>query len=466
MAKKNYEEMSRQILALVGGKENLAQLAHCVTRLRIAVKDKGLVQDDRIKAVSGVVGTQWLGDQYQIIIGTDVEQLYPVVCAAAGMREEAAIAENLDKEKKPFRLKDVGNRILGYLSPTMNGIIPIMMAACMCKTLAVVLGPGMLNLVAAESDLAIVLDFMYDAFFYFIPLFLGYSAARVLNITPIYGIYLGALIMAPDFLALVGVRDSLSVFGIPAPVANYASSFLPVILGVWILSYVLKLLNRYIPDVLKTIFVPLLAVIIMAPVMFVVCAPLGTYIGNVVGNFFIAMSQSNVVVSTLAAVILAVLLPYMVLTGMHGALVNFAILTFVNNGSESFLMPIMLAYNFAVFGVTLGAFFKLKKPENKTAVMGYFVSGILGSITEPCLYGVIMKYRQTMKALVAGCAFAGLIVGIFKPVYYVMTSATAFTFWVPWVAGGTGNLIAGVVLMLGSLIVGTVAACFVKYTEE
>ena len=156
----------------------------------------------------------------------------------------------------------------------------------------------------------------------------------------------------------------------------------------------------------------------------------------------------------------------MVLTGMHGALVNFAILTFVNNGSESFLMPIMLAYNFAVFGVTLGAFFKLKKPENKTAVMGYFVSGILGSITEPCLYGVIMKYRQTMKALVAGCAFAGLIVGIFKPVYYVMTSATAFTFWVPWVAGGTGNLIAGVVLMLGSLIVGTVAACFVKYTEE
>ena len=245
MAKKNYEEMSRQILALVGGKENLAQLAHCVTRLRIAVKDKGLVQDDKIKAVSGVVGTQWLGDQYQIIIGTDVEQLYPVVCAAAGMREETAIAENLDREKKPFRLKDVGNRILGYLSPTMNGIIPIMMAACMCKTLAVVLGPGMLNLVAAESDLAIVLDFMYDAFFYFIPLFLGYSAARVLNITPIYGIYLGALIMAPDFLALVGVRDSLSVFGIPAPVANYASSFLPVILGVWILSYVLKLLNRY-----------------------------------------------------------------------------------------------------------------------------------------------------------------------------------------------------------------------------
>lgn len=466
MTKKNYDEMSKQILDLVGGKQNVAQMAHCVTRLRLIVKDKGLVQDDQIKSINGVVGAQWLGDQYQIIIGTEVEQLYPVICAAAGLKEEAAIAENLDSGKKGFSLKKIGDSILGYLSPAMTGIIPIMMAACMCKTIAVLLGPGMLNWIAAESDLAIVLDFMYDAFFYFIPMFLGYSAARVLNITPIYGIYLGALIMAPDFMALVGVRDSLSIFGIPAPVASYASSFLPVILGVWIMYYVLKLLNRIIPDLLKTIFVPLLAVVIMAPIMFVVCAPLGTYIGNVVGNFFIAMSQSNVIVSTLAAVALAVLMPYMVLTGMHGTLVNFAILTFVNNGSETFLLPIMLAYNFAVFGVALGAFFKLKKPANKTAVMGYFVSGILGSVTEPCLYGVIMKYRQTMKALTAACAFAGLIVGIFKPVYYVMTSATAFTFWVPWVAGGTTNLIFGVILMLGSLAVGTAAACFVKYNEE
>ena len=92
-------------------------------------------------------------------------------------------------------------------------------------------------------------------------------------------------------------------------------------------------------------------------------------------------------------------------------------------------------------------------------------SGILGSVTEPCLYGVILKYRQTMKALVAACAAAGLIVGIITPIYYVMSSATIFTFWVPWVAGGTGNLIGGIALMLGAFAVGTVAACFVKYDE-
>lgn len=111
MTKKNYDEMSKQILDLVGGKQNVAQMAHCVTRLRLIVKDKGLVQDDQIKSINGVVGAQWLGDQYQIIIGTEVEQLYPVICAAAGLKEEAAIAENLDSGKKGFSLKKIGDSI-------------------------------------------------------------------------------------------------------------------------------------------------------------------------------------------------------------------------------------------------------------------------------------------------------------------------------------------------------------------
>ncbi|MDE6108631.1 MAG: PTS transporter subunit EIIC, partial [Oscillospiraceae bacterium] len=335
-----------------------------------------------------------------------------------------------------------------------------------CKTIDAILGPSMLGIISAESDVSLVLNFLYNAFFYFIPIFLGYSAARTLNMNPIYGLYLGAMIIVPEFMALVGVRETISIFGIPAPVANYSASFLPVILGVWIMYYVHKGLNKIIPDVLKSIFVPLLVILIMTPVMFVVCAPLGTYVGNLVGNFFIALSQSNIVLRIFGAVLLAVVMPYMVLCGMHGALLNFALMTFFANGFETFIMPIMMAYNFAVFGVALGAIIKLKKAENKTAVIGYLVSGILGSVTEPCLYGVVLKYRQTMKALVAACAAAGLIVGIFTPIYYVMSSATIFTFWVPWVAGGTGNLIGGLVLMLGAFAVGTVAACFVKYDED
>ncbi len=466
---KNYQELSRQLIDLVGGKPNISKLTHCVTRIRFILKDRSLLKEAEISRLTGVIGTQWLGEQFQVIVGTESEAIYGVLCQVGDFTPEAAIDENLDQgltQQEGNVFKRIGNAILGYVSPTMTAVIPMMMGACLCKTIDAILGPGMLGVISAESDVSIVLNFLYSAFFYFIPIFLGYSAARTLNMNPIYGLYLGAIIIVPGFMALMDVRETISIFGIPAPVANYSASFLPVILGVWIMYYVHKALNKVIPEVLKSIFVPLLVILIMAPVMFVVCAPLGTYVGNLVGSFFIALSQSNIVLRVFGAVLLAVVMPYMVLCGMHGALLNFALMTFFANGFETFILPIMMAYNFAVFGVALGAILKLKKPENKTAVVGYFISGILGSVTEPCLYGVILKYRQTMKALVAACAAAGLIVGILTPIYYVMSSATIFTFWVSWVAGGTGNLMGGLALMLGAFAVGTAAACFVKYEEN
>lgn len=458
---KNYQQLIDNFVDYVGGKDNISYFTHCVTRLRVIVKDKELVKEKDLKETPNVIGIQWLGGQLQIIIGADVEEVYRSIISKTGIEEQEAIDENLDKEKKSFSFKEIVNKILGYISPTMTGVIPLMMAACLCKTIGALIGPDILKLITADSDLYMLLDFMYDAFFYFMPIFLGYSACKSLNINPIYGLYLGALIMVPDFTALVGVRDTFNVFGINVPVASYASSFLPVILGAVIMKYVYKFLNKFIPEVLRAVFVPLLTIIVMAPVMFAVCGPIGTYIGNVLGNLLIAMSQSNIVIKLIGAVLLAVLMPYMVLSGIHGALVTYAIMVFMQAGSENFIMPIMMAYNFAVFGVTLGVAFKIKKKDEKTAIFTYFLSGILGSVTEPCLYGVVLKYKKTMTALLISCVFIGLVVGIFLPTYYVMTSATAFTFFVPWVAGGASNMIKGNVLMLGALIVGAIAAYLV-----
>ena len=313
---KDYQELSRQLIELVGGKKNISKLTHCVTRIRFILKDRGLLKEDEISKLSGVIGTQWLGEQFQVIVGTESEAIYGVLCRVGDFTPEAGINENLDKaltedQDRSFKgiLRGIGNAILGYVSPTMTAVIPMMMGACLCKTMDAILGPGMLGVISAESDISLVLNFLYNAFFYFIPLFLGYSAARTLNMNPIYGLYLGAMIMVPEFMALVGVRETISIFGIPAPVANYSASFLPVILGVWIMYYVHKGLNKIIPEVLKSIFVPLLVILIMAPVMFVVCAPLGTYAGNLVGNFFITLSQSNIALRIFGAVLLAVVMP-------------------------------------------------------------------------------------------------------------------------------------------------------------
>lgn len=468
--KKNYSEMSKQILELVGGKKNVSSVMNCVTRLRVNVKDKSLVKEDEINKVAGVVGSQWSGGQFHIVIGDDVLNVYEKLCQLGGFKPEAAIDENLDdlpSGNAKFSLKDLGNKILAYISPTVLATIPFLVAASMCKAVAVILGPGALNLITDTSDTYILLnDYLFNAFFYFLPVYLGYSAAKVLNLNPLYGVYIGSLIIVPNFVALVGVRETFSVFGLTAPVASYAQSFLPIVLGVWVMSYILKFLQKYIPDAIKMIFVPTLTFLIMAPIMFVALGPVGSYIGNWIGNLFIAMSNANIVVRALGAALLGILLPYLVLSGMHGVLVTFAITTFFASGFESYILPVMIAYNWAVFGVGLGATLKLKKAENKSAASGYFVSGFIGGVTEPVLFGTVLKYKSAMLALLIACGVAGLYCGIFQPSVHALVAASILTIWAPWVTGGTANLVSGLISTGIAFFVGAIAAYVVSYGKD
>ncbi len=446
MAKKN-AEMSKQLIENIGGKDNILTFVHCTTRLRFTVKDKSVVNEVEVNNVKGVIGTQWLGEQYQVIVGAEVDDIYHTICSMYGFERKDSVDENLDEDlKKGFSLKKIGNAILAYTSPAMTGVIPIMMAVCMCKMFVSVFGSGMLGIIPDDSDLFFVLNMMYNTFFYFMPVFLGYSAAKALNVNPVYGIFCGTVILVPDFVALVGIRESISVFGLPAPVAAYGQSFLPVIIGVWIMSYIIKLLNKFIPSVIKSIFVPFFTIVVMTVIMLCVCAPIGSWLGTILGNFFIMFAEANVVLRVAGGILLAVLMPYMVLGGMHGVLVNFAIMTWSTNGFETFTLPIMFAYNFAVFGMALGAMLKVKKAETRATMSTYFLSGILGSVTEPILFGITVKYKKALKSLMIVCALIGLYVGLFTPVYYNMSSATIFTFFIPYTSGTTVNLVSGVVL--------------------
>lgn len=465
---KNYAELSKQLIEKIGGKDNVSNFTHCATRLRFVLKDKGLVNVKDVESIKGIIGSQWLGEQYQVIVGNDVDDIYSAICMMYGFEKEASVDENLDEDlSKGFSLKNLGKKILAYTSPAMTGVIPLMIAACMCKMLTSILGPSLLNIISDTSDIYMVLDMMYDAFFYFMPVFLGYSCAKALNINPLYGLFCGTIIIVPDFVALVGVRDTVSVFGIPAQVASYGTQFLPVVIGVWIMSYIIKFLNKIIHTALKPIVVPFVTVVLMTIIMLCLCAPLGTWIGNVIGNFFIAISQANIVIRILGSVLLSILMPYLVLGGMHGALVNFAVMTWATNGFETFLLPIMTAYNFAVFGIALGGMLKSKDKEAKASMTTYFLSGILGSVTEPILFGVIVKYKNAMKALLIASIALGLYIGIFSPIYYMMSSATIFTFWVPWTGGNTANLVSGCILIAISFVVAALASyLIVDYTED
>lgn len=456
------KQIARDVLEAVGGKENVASATHCMTRLRLVLKGEARPDDEVVKKIPGVLGVVRSGGQYQVIIGQNVPKVYEEVCNLTGLAAKAEVPA--DTPKKKLTLKSVGNSIMDYLSGSMSQLIPVMIAAAMFKTVLVVIGPDMLKLITADSDAYIVLDFLYDSFYYFLPIYLGKACAKRLGCNEMLGIMMGAILLVPNFTELIGTKDTLAIYGLfPAPVADYSQSILPVILAVWLMSYVERFFKKYMPVTLSTIFTPFLTMAIMVPVMFCICAPLGGYLGTVLGNILIAFQQSG---GFLATAVVGALYAFIVMTGMHGVLLMAAMTTFFTLGYEDFVIVAGCCANCAAWGMALGAFFRLKQKETKFLAFGYFVSGILGGITEPSLYGVGIKYKKPLLSLLVGGFAGGLYVGIMHVKCY-MLGATNFLSFLGFVAGGTANTVNYILGCVISIVLAAVTAYFVGgYGED
>jgi len=461
MATKDYDQLAKKIVDLVGGNKNISSLTHCVTRLRFTVKDKSVVNTAELTSLDGVLGQQWSGEQCQIIIGQDVEKLYKITCDQLGMVAEKGIEENLDQglNGRKISLKKIGNNVLGYLSPIMFGMMPALIGASMCQVIAVILGPSVLKIITEDSGVYVLLHMMYNAFFYFLPVYTGYLASKNLKTDVILGIFTGCMIIVPTFTAMASAGTSLSVFGLSVPVADYGQTFLPVIIGVWIMSYINRFLKEHIPDIISTIAVPTLTILIMIPIMFFVCAPIGTYLGNVIGNFFIWLVNGNSVMSLIAYILMGFIFPYMILCGMHMVLINFAFTAYLANGFETYVFVIGGACSFAMYGVATGVFLKLKDKHEKSLAGTGVATGILAGVSEPILYGIILRYKNAMKALLICCGIMGVYCWALRPSVYVISLFNIFSVIAEYMGGTTGNFIAGI----GSIVLGYALGCISGY---
>ena len=432
------QEIAKNVLQAVGGKDNVTQVAHCMTRLRFNLKDMNLPDQEEVKKIPGVLGVVVSGGQFQVIIGQNVPKVYAFVCEETGLQAQTPVDENVDGPKEKLTLKQAGNNVLNYLSGSMSQLIPVMIAAAMFKTVQVILGPDMLKVISADSDAYVVLNFLYSSFYYFLPIYLGNACAKRLNCSQMMGVMLGAMLLVPQFVALNGVQETIRIYGlIPAPVADYSQTILPVVLSVWLMSYVERFFKKYIPTTISTIFTPFLTMAVMVPITFCLCAPLGNYMGNFVGNALIAFRAQ---VGFLALAVVGALYAFLVMTGMHGVLLVTCFATFFTLGYEDFVIVAGCAANAAAWGMAFGAFLKLRGKENKSLAFGYFVSGILGGITEPALYGVGIKYKKPMISLLVGGFVGGLYVGLMQVKCY-MLGATNFLSFLGFVAGGTANTV-------------------------
>ena len=253
------KQIATDVLELVGGAENVTVATNCMTRLRLTLKDNSKADVEKIKKVKGVLGCQFAGSQLQVIIGQNVPKVLAEFVAMSGVKQGAAVDENLDAPKEKFELKNLPNIILDYLSGSMTQLIPLLMAGGLFRTIAAVLGPTMLGVISdTDPTYTFLYTTLYEATFTFIPIYLGYAAAKKLGASPVLGMLLGGALMAPSVVSVATQEGGgiISVYGIQITAANYQQSVLPIILSVPVLYFVEKFFKKVMPDVLSTVFTP------------------------------------------------------------------------------------------------------------------------------------------------------------------------------------------------------------------
>ena len=444
----NNKKIAEEVLAAVGGKENVTNVVHCMTRLRFTLKDQSVPDQEAIKKLDGVIGVVVAGGQFQVIVGQNVPKVYAEVCKIGGFAQQESIDENLDGPKEKLTLKKVGKNIMDYLAGTMTQLIPIMIAAAMFKTVYVLFGPDILGWISADSDLYVLMDALYNAGFYFMPIYIGYAAARKLGVSPMLGMFMGGILICPGILDVVAAGEPFTVYGIPMRLVNYSQSVMPIIICVWLLSYVEKFFKKYIPDTLSTIFVPFLTMAVMVPVALCAAAPVGQFVGDYVGALLNGMAAHG---GILANVVIAALWEFLVMTGMHTVVLIPGVMNLLAGNPDSCVMVAGGMATWAAFGMALGAFFRLKDKKEKSLAAGYFISGFVGGVTEPVLYGIGMKYKRPFICLAIGGALGGLYCGITHVTVYLL-GATNFLSVLGYVAGGTGNLVNSIIASLIAML--------------
>ncbi|MGN1277692.1 MAG: PTS transporter subunit EIIC [Floccifex sp.] len=427
-----YTEFCNQILENVGGKENISSAVHCMTRLRLNLKDKSKVNVEAVRGIKGALGAQFSGEQFQIIIGQHVSEVYPEFCSLAGLGQEKAIEENLDKE--PFDIKKLPTKLLDYISGTIAPLLPIMMGSGFFKMFYSVLGPSLLNILPETHHLMQTLYIVGNAGFYFLPVFAAYGAAKKLNTNIPLALLLGVLLIDPNIINIVSAGEPFNVFGfIPMQLNNYANGILPSLLTIFALKYVFKFFDTYVPKSIKIIGVPFCTLVIMFPLMFCVLAPIGNWMGMGLSWLFSTLYEF---VGPLAIALIAAFWPFLVATGMHIAVIQIALINITTLGFDPIVLAGSNIANYALMGMTL-AYFIRTRGEEKQLAGANAITLIVGGISEPTLFGILLRNKKAMLTQIIGGFIGGLVGGILGVAVYTVGASNFLT--VLQYAGGPGQ---------------------------
>lgn len=397
----DYHDFANKIIECVGGKENVSSLTHCVTRLRFVLKDDSKADKQAIENIEGVITTVESMGQFQVVVGNKVNDAYEAAIQIVGNMDESSSSASENKG-------NLLNKALQSFSSIFTPTIPVLAGSGMIKgilAIIVLISSAKFGYDFKSTDTYQILYGASDAIFYFMPIILGFTSAKTFKANPYVGMVIGGTLVYPTIISMLSADNPVSLLGFTVTKAEYSSSVIPIIISVFILSYVEKFLKKYTPEVIKLIVVPAFSMLIMVPATLLLFGPIGIHIGNIISAGYKELGDFS---PALSGAFIGGMWCIFVIFGAHRAIVPIGLNDIATTGKQT-LFAFTTAANLAQAGSALGVFLKTKDKNLKTISMSASITALFG-ITEPAIYGVNLRFKKPMiYAIISGAIGGGFI---------------------------------------------------------
>ncbi|MBO0423151.1 PTS transporter subunit EIIC [Enterococcus plantarum] len=453
----DFKLAAKEILENVGGPENLANMTHCATRLRLTLKDPSKANDEAVKEIDGVVNVVNKAGQYQILIGTEVPKLYDEFEALV-TGEDSNVQANTSGESSGNLISAIFSAISAIFAP----LLPALAGSGILRGLLIL--AVQTGILSENSGTYSILNVASMSVFYFLPVLLAFTSARRFGASPYLSALIGAALLNPDFIALMGDTGNgatTSFLKIPVVLMNYNSTVVPIILSIWAFSYLYKFLDKKVPETLKLVVVPLISLAVMIPLTIIVIGPIGVYSGEAVAQVVNWLIERS---SILTGILIGGGWSVLVSLGIHWA-VNPIMINNVSTYGFDYIVPFTFACNFAVIGTTIGVYCKARNKKLRSFAVTGLVTIALSAIIEPTLFGLLVKNKKLFLAQIIGGAVGGAYLGLMKVVTnaFVFGSVTTFP---AFVTDNASNFIQAMIGLAISLVTSAVLAYMFTEKDE
>ncbi|MCJ8223412.1 beta-glucoside-specific PTS transporter subunit IIABC [Bacillus paralicheniformis] len=395
----NYTQTARDVLQHVGGKENIAHLEHCSTRLRFTLIDQNKANVPALEKTPGVIAVRMSG-QCQVVIGNDVIEVYEKLTGLLGGSPSGQNgSSNQPKEKRK-----VGTVLLDFIVGVFQPLVPAIAGGGILKSFLLLF--SLFGLMDAKGQTYQILNMVGDAPLYFLPLLVAVTTANKLKVNPLVALSaVGALIL-PNMAAML--TEGAQLFSFDVKNIAYAYQVFPAILSVLLYAQMEKWFTRISPKPIRIFFVPMMSLVMTVPITLLLLGPIGFTAGQGFTALILAMFDK---VGWVAVAILAAVLPFMVASGMHKAMVPYAVTTMGNLGKEALYLPASLAHNLAESGACFAIALRTKDKVLRSTAISAGISAFFG-ITEPALYGVTLQNKRVLSSVMIGSFIGGIFIGL------------------------------------------------------